>query len=57
MNGGILIAHMLVLVFYLVSIIIYNVAFYYVNKYPDSYRLAIFGLRAWDVSTIVNFLS
>jgi hypothetical protein len=52
-----MIAHLLALSLYLISVIVYYIAFYKVNKYPDSVKATIFGLRAWDVSVVINFCS
>jgi len=52
-----MIAHVLTLTLYLASSVIYYIAFYYVETYPNNIKLAIFGLRTWDASTIINFLS
>lgn len=57
MNGGIMTAHVLTLVLQLMSLVLYYWMFFYVNRYPLDLRLQIWGLRAWDISVIVNFLS
>jgi hypothetical protein len=57
MNSGIMTAHVLTLVLQLMSLVLYYWMFFYVNRYPMDLRLQIWGLRAWDISVIVNFLS
>jgi hypothetical protein len=56
-NGGIMIAHVFVTVFYLASVVLYYWMFYYVNRNPENIKLNVWGLRAWDISVIVNFMS
>ena len=57
MNQGKLIAHLLSLGLYLLATVMFYIAFYKVQKNPQSVVANIKALRVWDVDTVFNFIS